>query len=613
VTLLDNPLLAWSLRRARREGASLAGLIAFLLLFYGAVTIAGFLWADSFSPELEDLATTFHYMAWGANAFLLLLFTPARMAQRLARERDKGTLDMLRLTGLTGIEQTLGHLGAVLALPLVLAATTAPIVLVGLLGEGGPAAVLRGYVALALLCPVYTLLAGLIGLGVKKAQNAGSTAVFVVLLILGASGAGAGVPLTFFRPLALIGPWGAGLATTDERLFELYVFDVGLPGDLLMIPFLVVLARAFLGGLARRLAEEPGVVLGRTGAVFLFGAVAVLAGATFSPSPASPPYGVEVPPPAVTLSFHLWAVLAAGLVLAVETPVTWQDLVRGLARRAPDDPPFSEERLDARRYGLPLLLLAALLPLMAFGVAGTPGLTPAGLAVGLVLVALAVLEGALALQVGLLWTRGQGAPRVIAGLGVLALWFGPLVMASALGVFAVPPALLDFPCLLNPGYGIWLAAAEARPGATASGLPPLGLAMACVGLHGFAVYGLVHLVGRHTALAREHAASLVALPADAYGAPGTLTKRCPNGHLFAEEWTECPHCPRAAKPPASADDDVAIRPPLGPPPAAATAPAADAADTDDDAPTRALASGPTAAAGEGSPPASDGAETRPGC
>ena len=61
---------------------------------------------------------------------------PARLAQTLSQSRARGTLDMLRLTGLSGHELALGQLGSSLLLPLALSALTAPIVLLGIGGEG---------------------------------------------------------------------------------------------------------------------------------------------------------------------------------------------------------------------------------------------------------------------------------------------------------------------------------------------------------------------------------------------------------------------------------------------------------------------------------------------
>lgn len=70
-------------------------------------------------------------------------------------------------------------------------------------------------------------------------------------------------------------------------------------------------------------------------------------------------------------------------------------------------------------------------------------------------------------------------------------------------------------------------------------------AMACLALHAFGCLGLLMLLGKLRDASQERAWSLVALPADAYGAPGSLTKTCANGHVFAETWRECPHCAEA--------------------------------------------------------------------
>ena len=160
--LLDNPLLAWGLSQARREKRVRVGIAVFLLVFYGIVMLSVLGWSSSFSPKLTELLTILHFEAWGMCGTLLLLWAPARMAQTIAREQEQGTLDMLRLTGLSGDELAVGYAATSLSLPLALCAMTIPIAVLGIGGAGGLGAVIRGYTSLIVLAPFYVLAGGLL-------------------------------------------------------------------------------------------------------------------------------------------------------------------------------------------------------------------------------------------------------------------------------------------------------------------------------------------------------------------------------------------------------------------------------------------------------------------
>lgn len=517
------------------------GVLLFAGVLYGALALFLLTILRS-SSGLEDAGTVAHYVAWSVNGVMLLLVTPARLGQKVARDRELGTLEQLRLTGLSGRELAAGELASVLVLPLLCLALSAPALLFGCLGDGGPVAAIRGYAGLLACLPVYTLLGALIGFGAKKAQNAGAGALFACLLLTGASGMGA-IPRDIdWHPLGLLGPWGAGLATThDDMRFAVGVAGGELPGELLQIPLCWLLTHALLRALGRRLAGEPGVALGREGAAALLLGAGLLAALTL-------PRGAEELAgwrtrwldPDEALAARLVVLFLASLPLAVETPLGWRELVRGLARRDRDDPVRPDESQGGWRWALgPGLLLGSGLLLLPGALACTPRAPLGGLLLGVLVALGAWATAALAFQAGILWARDQGQPRLLAGLGLLALWLGPLFAGSVLKVVGPSRALAELAVSLNPIVTLLVVA---QPGQGA-GLPPLGAAVVSLGVHGLACWGLVSLIQNATRRAQELADSMVALPADAWGAPGTLTKRCAAGHLYAEEWQSCPHCP----------------------------------------------------------------------
>ena len=526
----ENPLLSWSIRTALREGSALGGLIVFGLLYYALILGTVFVWSISITPgPVPELLTLLHYETWAVNGLVLLLWSPTRLAQRLATERERGTLEMLRLTGLSGQQLAVGLLGGALALPVAIVGLTLPVLLLGAFGTGGPLAPLRAYPPLLLLTLCASLLGGLVGLGAKKAQNAGSSIVFLVMVMLALSGP---YKVPGLAPLGVLGPWAPGLATVEQPplFFEVPLLGGHAPGDLLQLPVLLVLAGALLHGLARRLAGEPAVLVGRTAAAAIGAALTVVAAVTL-------PDDVDRVPAQVAIAGRAIVVFLALLPLAIEAPVGWTDLVRGLARRGADDVPFPDERLGPARFaaGPALLGGAGLVMAMASGEARAVTIA--------LLVALgAWLLAAMAVQACLLRSRDVGAPRVLAGVGLAALWLGPLLGAWGLRILEFPPGVAVTPLVLNPLFAIACAVAGAGG---ALPVDPASAALASAALHIFGALGLFTLVRNGLARAEEAASSMVVLPADADRPPGALSRRCENGHVFGTEWATCPHCPSA--------------------------------------------------------------------
>lgn len=531
--VIGGQFLGWSVRAALRESGSLVVLAVFLMLFYGIVMSSAAMSRGSATETLSVL----HWIAWGTNILVLLMWGPSRIAQRLATEKEKGTLELLRMTGLSGRQLALGLMAGALALPTLFLLGTLPVVLLGAFGREGLAAPLRAYPVLLALGACAALAAGLIGLAAKKAQGAGSGAVFLGLVLLAGGGF---YKVPGLEPLGVLGPWGSGLTTVHHEVeYELHLLGARVPGELVQLPALVVLAWALLHGLSRRLAGEPAVLLGRPAATAVSMVLVALVAATFPTRVHHRIDGAEA------LAGHLVLLLVALLPLAVEVPVSWSDLLRGQARRDADDPPRADEQLRPSRLVLgPALALlgAALLALLAGQRPDVPDARQAAL-VGGAVVAAAWLVATLALQAAVLLGKDQGAPRVLAGIAVAALWLGPLAAGWGLREAGAPDEVVALPRVLSAPYCAAIPAAKPR----ALALDPTALATACAALHAFAAMGLLAAVRGARDQARDLAGSLVALPADVDRAAGELGKRCPNGHVFASTWAECPHCPDARR------------------------------------------------------------------
>lgn len=587
--LLDNPLLAWELKRLRSERKAWLGAAAFALIYYGLIAFVVAIWLGSFGrPSVRNLLTTFHYLTWGVSGLLLLLWAPVRMAQSLAREKERGGLDALRLTGMTGLELAAATLVSALTFPAALALTTLPVALLGFGGDVSIGGVVRAYVALFLLAPVYTLLGGLAGLATRKAQQASSGAGVVAIGLLIVSGVGLSDPLS--GPLALLGPWGTGLAAPRGGLFEVTLPGGrwSLPGDLLQIPLLVVLGRALLAGLARRLAGVPALLLGRSASVTVLAAACVVALVTLNGAGRSTAwpswYRASAADEVIARLIVLWVFL---LLCAFEAPIAWRDRVRGLARREPDDPVPADERLSPWRVLAPAAVFMGWTALTAAALVSlADGAAVAGLVGGAFVALTSACFAGCAAQAAILVARDRPFAWLYGGGVVAAFWFLPLVASGGLRAIGMPALLYELPQAINPLYGIYLACFYGRA-STASGLAPMALATACVGWQLVGIATFVALTRSALRSARERADSLVALPADAFAPPGALDRTCPAGHRYSSSWAACPHCPAASSTPGPAGE---AEPPASGEPAPAHAPTVAVRDLapppDGDAPTR---------------------------
>jgi hypothetical protein len=559
--MFGNPLSQWGLGHARRDRRFFGIIVVFLFLFYGLAMLFVLSWASSWSPGLEDLLNQFFGLSLTVNAILLLFWAPARVASTIAKQREDGVLDMLRMTGMSGQELAVGHLVTQLSLPLILSLATLPLVLFSMGSEAGLTGVFRTFLCLLLLTPVYCMIGALVGLAMKKSQHAGTTAIFAAMFLMGSSGFAIAQPVLDWKVFGLLGFWGPLMSELEptNSVFALKVIGFEIPGDLLQVAFLVILSRALLAGLARRYTGEPALFLGRQGALVLVVAVSVVSGLTFFPDPwpvSQHWWRRDFMTHPDALAFHLLLPFAALLWFALESPVEARDLVRGMARRDADDTPPLEERLELGRFLAPAVVYLAMAGLLLFSMmlaiskirtrgGGTFEISTIGLFLGVIIAIAAYAVAVLVVQLVTLQLRDRNMPRMMAGVGLIVVWVAPVIGSFIMKELSLPQAFYELPRTINPVYGIMMAAAsETKP----PGLDPTALAICCAAVHVFAGIGLLNLLRVKQGQLLDHANTLVVLPADAYAAPGTLTKRCGKGHLYTDAWAQCPHCePEAAR------------------------------------------------------------------
>lgn len=555
-SLLRNPLAQWGLGQTRRDKRSIVIMIVFLVGFYGIAALIFMGWVGR-RRRLEYLADGWGTLAAVVVGVLLLLWAPARVATAIAKQREEGVLDMLRLTGMSGSDLAVGHLLTQMSLPLTLAALTTPLVLSGCFSEVGPIGTLRLTLAMMLLTPVYCMVGALTGLTVKKPSAAGGAGMFAAIALLIASGVaisvGAGVREA--RILSFLGPWGPMAAWDRETMFEVQSLGVGLPGDLFQVAFLVLLSSALLRAVAHRYTSPDAVFFGRRGSLLIVFALCALVLATWYPDPSpssTHPWRNDWMDQPASLAFSLIVPFVALLWAGVETPLSARAFVRGRARRDSDDKLLPEERLILGRFAAPALIygLMTLLFLIPLGIAaaeidsmggGRWEISVPGLLLGGAIAVASYALLALTVQWAIMAMRDIGVPRLLAGMAVLAFWILPVIGAAIINENGAPDELASLGYGINPFFGI-AAAAHAGVAKPLVGFDSTGLALYCLAVQSFAAIGVFMALKTQRERLEDHAASLVVLPADAYAAPGTLTQRCEQGHLFTDVWDSCPHC-----------------------------------------------------------------------
>ena len=542
------PLAEWHAAQSVK-GRPLIITIVYVVLLYGIAGIILTIWMAESSrrirPNYEQLFTILHYFTWGAVGVAVLVVTPARMATLVGREKERETLEQLRLTGLTGVQLAHGLLAAVLPLPVITFVAAMPLILLGLGGEAGPLGAIRAYFGLLLLAPMYILFSAHLGLSTKKAAAATSGAIMTTIGLLIVSAVCLENNDEGAKVFALFGPWASGMATLNpHRTYganDFSVWNMHLPGEFLACAVLGIIAALFYIGFVRRLAGAPGLMFGRT-AAFGFAAAMALALGTDAGSLRrwggwGNDWSVAADMPAEA---SMVLVLIFSLFLALEAPVRWRDALRSQGNVHSDKAFPQHQRLTVRRFlGGPLVIL------IGMGLVGAeqvfaedaPQVAVSGLVLAPLIGIAAWTFAALTFQTLSLITSNKAAVYGLGGAGLAILWFVPLVGAAILDEMG-SRGLEYFPMTLNPFAGVIFALDEGNSGGT----PNLVLGTLSFAIYAGGSVALGVVIRKRLSVLEDLAAGMVALPADAYAPPGSLTQRCEKGHAFSGVWDRCPHC-----------------------------------------------------------------------
>lgn len=536
----DNAIVSWSMLRSRRDQRGLAIAIIYLLVVHGVTLICLAFSTVPGGIRFRELTAFAHFVAWGANAFLFLLVVPTRHAQLIGTEREKKTLDFLRLTRLSSRRICMGSFVSAYLLAVVLALTSVPEILLGCFSEdaGYLAGVLQAYAALGATSLLATSIGGLIAFLPKKGNQAASTAFMVVILLVAAGGLWS---TPFLEVLGCLGPWGGLLSNAGhERMhFLVKIGGADVPGVFLQLPLAALAASIFLRATTRKIEEErPGLFGLGTATAFalMVAAVSVL---TYSTEPASYWYGSHVDAGPL-IAGRMILVMLALIPAAADGAVSREDVIRGLAR-APR-PPEREERLSTLRpIAANVLVLGLHAVFLALAVSQRDQVCVV-VATAVAATALAVVH--LTFQAARLFFS-EMTRNVMAIVGLAALWFLPLLAFWGTSALDLPSWVRAIPSMLCPFVAI-VQASMARDHwpQPAGEVDPIGLALVGVFFNVLATAGLFVVTRELAVRLRDYAATLAVLPADVFAPAGRLGKKCDNGHQFSEVWDSCPHCAR---------------------------------------------------------------------
>lgn len=544
------PLTAWHAMRSVKS-RSLIVTIIYVVLLYGIAGIIFTIWMAESSrrvrPNYEQLFTILHYFTWGAIGVAVLIVTPARIATLVGREKERGTLDQLRLTGLTGIQLANGFLAAVLPLPLITFVAALPLVILGLGGENGVLGSLRAYYGMLLLAPMYILFAAHLGLSTKKAAAATSGAIMVSIGLVILSAVCLEEHRDGVKVFSMFGPWSSGFSTINpNRTYganDFSLWNVHVPGELVATGVLGIVAALFYLGFVRRLAGAPGLLLGRT-AAFGFAAAMALALGTDAGSINNSGWGgwgsdwsaaTDMDPEAIGI-----LILIFSMFLAIEVPVAWRDALRsqGAGQSAKAFP--MHRRLNVRRFltgPLVIVLGMGLLVTEQVVVESAPEIALSGVVLAPLVGVAAWTFAALTFQTLSLISSSKPVVYGVGGAALAVVWFVPLIGAAILDELGAD-GLEYFPMTLNPFAGVAFALDEGNNG----GVPNVMLALLSFALFAGGSVALGMVIRTRLEKLRDMAQGMVALPADAYAPPGSLTQRCDKGHQYSGVWDRCPHC-----------------------------------------------------------------------
>lgn len=288
--LLGSPIVTRTLRSRLRgarvllwPGLYLLGLIAILVLILILLR----------EDLLEDAPGAFRAYFGAVVAIdlvAMVLVATINTATHLARERELRTLEFIRISRLSPIAITLGHLFGGLSIPLILAGVSAPLAVLASTIAGIHAADLLYMVG---LLAAYSLFASSFALAVgmlaKKSATAGGLAISP-LLLFGIFGVGFGVQkawvyqsMTFLSPLNFLMPlvWKDRFLHPLDVQIPIYEFPVN--SFLFNMAVLVFASVVLILGVSRKM-ERPSRSFLSAGQAFVVLSIvgAVMAGLFYS-------------------------------------------------------------------------------------------------------------------------------------------------------------------------------------------------------------------------------------------------------------------------------------------------------------------------------------------
>ncbi|MCZ6688054.1 MAG: ABC transporter permease [Planctomycetota bacterium] len=184
IASLDNPIVTRALR-GRLRGARMflwPGIYLFILI--SALMLILLLLRYKVIRDSQAAFESYFWLVVGVDLFVLTLIPAVNTATLFSREKEQGTLQFLRISRLSAFQIAVGHLLGGLALPLILAGSSIPLLLLAAVGANFS---LGRILLTAAVVGVYTLFASSLALAVgsmiKKSTTAGGVAAAPLVLM----------------------------------------------------------------------------------------------------------------------------------------------------------------------------------------------------------------------------------------------------------------------------------------------------------------------------------------------------------------------------------------------------------------------------------------------
>lgn len=264
IAILDNPVVMRAVKGRLRGVRAVLWPGTALFIAVGILLMILYMLQEN---VISSARTAFHIYFWVVvciDLVVLVLISAVNTATHFARERDQRTLEFLRISRLSSMGITLGHLMGGLAVPLILAGVTLPLVVLGASIAGiSPRDILEAVVLVGVYALFASSFALAVGMTVKKSTTAGGAAAApIVFFGLFGTGWASFQGSWWVRCFAFVSPGNFLIPMiTDDLPFgpprpTIPLYGIGVDSFQFNMGVLVFLSLLLIVGVSRKVERE---------------------------------------------------------------------------------------------------------------------------------------------------------------------------------------------------------------------------------------------------------------------------------------------------------------------------------------------------------------------